>query len=382
MARFSNPMTSNERGSSETKTKASETQLSNNPSRSDSSAQAPLKPAIIDVLLTRELILKASSHSLPIDLIDQILDDAEYWRHISGSKHNTIVARGNTDYADVLIIRTPPICALATFGCDRDSLGLPEPTRLHPARKIVFTIRSHDQGWSGEPPETKGTYRNSHTWFDAQIDKQFRPMPGEGDSISDVPWDLSSVRFLEAWPGHRHQVDEEEEIAQARGEGEVDANENPSASQDHAAAGKVAGASTESTAAVQNSEALNAGAAIVTSSTGISSPSAAVRDKEMTSPRLFSPAYLRTHPYQVQHNVQSRRQTKEHQIVWRWTDCSPPEGPEAEALESAGRGKATGDGRFVRELRLGDCVSLWGKARYPQWENRVEGAEVEIYFAL
>lgn len=35
----------------------------------------------------------------------------------------------------------------------------------HPCRKIVFTIKSHDQGWGGGR-QNKGTYKGSYTWFD------------------------------------------------------------------------------------------------------------------------------------------------------------------------------------------------------------------------
>lgn len=39
----------------------------------------------------------------------------------------------------------------------------------HPCRKIVFTIKSRDQGWGGGA--SRGTYNNSFTWFDAGLEK-------------------------------------------------------------------------------------------------------------------------------------------------------------------------------------------------------------------
>ncbi len=36
----------------------------------------------------------------------------------------------------------------------------------YPCRKIVFKIKSHDQGWGGNR-EHKGTYKGSYTWFEA-----------------------------------------------------------------------------------------------------------------------------------------------------------------------------------------------------------------------
>ena len=313
------------------------------------------RPAVVDVLRLRKYLLLASSNRLPIHLIDEIIDHAEYWVCAFASKNSSLVARGNTNYSDVLVIRTPPICSLSTFGSEHDELGLPEPTLKHPARKIVFTIRSHDQGWSGEPRDTRGTYRNSYTWFDAQIDKQFRPIPHDAP-LSSVPWELSSTRFLEAWPDHKHQTDEG---TQQEGDEQVHTRPNPAAGGALEARGQ-----NPSQQAPPGQGKHSAG------------------DTELAAPRLFSNAFLQNHKYEIQYNHQAHRETVEHKIEWRWTDDTPEEGPEADALRAAGRGVATGDGRFVRELRLGDCVSLWAKARFPAWENYVESALVEVYFAL
>lgn len=40
----------------------------------------------------------------------------------------------------------------------------------HPCRKIVFTIKSHDQGWASDRSDT-GTYTGSYTWFDVGLEK-------------------------------------------------------------------------------------------------------------------------------------------------------------------------------------------------------------------
>ena len=344
-----------------------------------SSPDSPYKPAILDVIKLRHYLLKASDYTIPIQLIDEIVDYAEYWPHVSATKTHPLIARGATAHSDVLVIRTPPICSLATHNSHLDALGLPEPRLLRPARKVVFTIRSHDQGWSGEPRETRGTYKSSYTWFDAQIDKQFRPIPHNAP-LSRVPWELSSTLFLEKWPGHRHQVDDAEAAAQA-------------------AASEDAGSATETrseasipqeTAAEPSEEELRSqqqreraeNAESAEGVEGAGGPEGAEGADERTDARVFSHTYLQNHSYEVQYNVQARSQTKEHHFEWSWTDDTPAEGPGAEALAAVGRGKSTGDGRFVRELRLGDCVSLWAKARHPQWANHVEGAKLEIYFAV
>ena len=40
----------------------------------------------------------------------------------------------------------------------------------HPCRRIVFTIRSHDQGWGGDPGDA-GTYNGSWTWFEVGLER-------------------------------------------------------------------------------------------------------------------------------------------------------------------------------------------------------------------
>lgn len=40
----------------------------------------------------------------------------------------------------------------------------------HPCRKIVFTLKSHDQGWADDI-SNKGTYVSSWTWFDVGLEK-------------------------------------------------------------------------------------------------------------------------------------------------------------------------------------------------------------------
>jgi hypothetical protein len=46
----------------------------------------------------------------------------------------------------------------------------PTPRLVNPVRKVVFKIKSHDQGWGGDP-DAKGTYKASWTWFDAGLER-------------------------------------------------------------------------------------------------------------------------------------------------------------------------------------------------------------------
>lgn len=340
----------------------SQTEVINEPPRPEA-----WQPAIVDILRMRRILVKASINGLPIELINTILDYAEYWPHVSASKTKPIVARGDSSHQDVLVIRTPPICALATAGCEDDSLGLPEPTLSHPVRKVVFRLRSHDQGYSSESSETKGTYQASFTWFDTEIDKEFGPTPND-EPLSRIPWDLSSTRFLNAQPKHSHSRekndDERARLSATTGDDWIPWQQKE---EDRISLG----------IRPSNDEVLM-GEEDQNQNQTSNNP----EHPEVPIPRLFSHSYLQNHKYEVQYNVQARSASAEHTVVWRYTDDISEDSPEAEALALNGRGKATGDGRFVRCLKLGDCVSLWAKARYPNWVNHVETATVEVYFAI
>jgi len=85
---------------------------------------------------------------------------------------------------------------------------------------------------------------------------------------------------------------------------------------------------------------------------------------------------------EIQRNVKADREVKQHRVVWSRTDDIDPESDEAQQLAEIGRGKATGSGRLVRELKLGDIVTVWAKARFPGWVNHVHRAKVDVYWAV
>lgn len=83
----------------------------------------------------------------------------------------------------------------------------------------------------------------------------------------------------------------------------------------------------------------------------------------------------------VQRNRVAARNWANYTVVWRHTDDTAPDSAAALALDKRGRGPATGDGAFVRSLDVGDIVTLWGKARYPGWENNVARVGIKVYWA-
>lgn len=71
-----------------------------------------------------------------------------------------------------------------------------------------------------------------------------------------------------------------------------------------------------------------------------------------------------------------------HVVTWSYLDDTVSDSDDGMKLETEGRGRGTGDGSFVRDLRLGDVVTMWGKARFPAWVNHVEKVKIDIYWAV
>ena len=285
-------------------------------------ASGSYQPDVADVLLAKRLLILASDRRLPIELVDVIVDAACYWPRVSARLPRRVVARGSTRNQNLLLFRTPPICAAAAAHAGRSLRALPEPTTTHPVRRIAWSLKSHDQGWSGEPPATHGTYNASHTWFDAGIERL--QLDTSGATKDDAKL---SEAFMRAWP-------DQEPLNP-----DADDPEHPS--------------------------------------DGDTQPRyAPVR------PPTFPPEEGADDAYRLQTNVQSKGDSTEHTIAWSHLDDAARDSAEAEDLRQHGRGAATGDGRFVRTLQLGDCVTLWARARYPAWANHVEEAAVEVYFAI
>lgn len=187
------------------------------------------------------------------------------------------------------------------------------PTGLlaHPCRRIVFTIRSRDQGWGGQWGD-RGTYNGSWTWFEVGLERWCKNSPStqqeqQQDQKQQLP-SLSVDDLCTVIP----QVQE------------------------------------------QNGEAT------------------------FVHPLLPSP------DLKIQGNVTADNEVREHQVVWSYTDDIDPERDieAAQRLGEQGRGRATGTGNFVRDLRLGDVVTMWAKARFPGWANHCEYVRMDVYYAV
>ena len=96
---------------------------------------------------------------------------------------------------------------------------------------------------------------------------------------------------------------------------------------------------------------------------------------------MFAHELLGT-PNTLQKNVTATRTTKEHVITWSCDDHIDPEAAEAMELEKVGRGRGSATGEFVRDLKLGDVVTVWAKARFPGWINEIDEVKIDIYWAV
>lgn len=178
------------------------------------------KPTPMDVVVVRVMLEKVAH--LPPEIIDIVLDHAEYWPHSTAlffqpSRNPVRVFRvnGGTEEENKLMVRCPPVgfydyrkvgeafktAPLPPKSADGSAVAEPlqnltlmeppdapatpareapreyfagsmtqPPELMHPVRKIVFRFRSKDQGWGGDP-QHQGTYHGSWTWFEAGLEK-------------------------------------------------------------------------------------------------------------------------------------------------------------------------------------------------------------------
>ncbi|KAL8386778.1 hypothetical protein RB595_010398 [Gaeumannomyces hyphopodioides] len=304
----------------------------------------PYQPSVLDVVVAKAMMAKALS--LPLELVNRIMDFAEYWPHTSAQlDYGAVpraVARGSSAREDVFLLRTLPLGFVKQVNSDADRykteeakllhlssehsveqfqkwIGSPSHTLEHPCRKIVFTITSKDQGWGGMLGD-QNTYRHSHTWFEAGLER----IDASGECGSHCP-------------DHTRQVMDE-------------------------------------------------------SSTSTPRPEISLCALRPIVPPLFGEPHKRLqmqHPldpvdeYMIQCNkTASRDDQQTHVVEWRAGDHIDPETPQAQELVDCGRGRATGTGEFVRNLKLGDVVTVWAKARFVGWENNLSFLKVDMYWAV
>ncbi|PYH72368.1 uncharacterized protein BO88DRAFT_423185 [Aspergillus vadensis CBS 113365] len=135
-------------------------------------------PSCFDVLKVRYLLqhiwqwTRNSQELLPAEIVDMIVDAAEYWASSESVLKGETVIRKDQDQ---IILTTVPLCydVQVSWSFWPTTLNTPAPKPLphrttHPCRQIIFIIESHDQGWGGGPG-SRGQYGGSYSWFDTEV---------------------------------------------------------------------------------------------------------------------------------------------------------------------------------------------------------------------
>jgi hypothetical protein len=193
------------------------------------------------------------------------------------------------------------------------------PRGKHPCRKVVFTIKSKDQGWGGDAAH-RGSYKGSYTWFDAGLERL--------EAIDTIKFKDNRELLPELF----------QPLFQ------VGRRDPP-----------------------------------ILCDTYTILPG--IKDPVVSSNLEFNNPFLPP-PTRIQSNITAGLAIKEHIITWSYNDCIKPESLEGEELEKQGRGRASATGEFVRSLEVGDIITVWARARFPGWRNNVQEVRIDVYWAV
>ncbi|KAH7037286.1 uncharacterized protein B0I36DRAFT_63859 [Microdochium trichocladiopsis] len=243
----------------------------------------------------------------------------------AGTKPPTPTAASTTDHLE--------------FGKEtlEEFTDVPVPTLENPVRKLVFDIFSCDQGFGGNDPGIRpdAPYDGSHTWFDVGIDRfdkaincakdceeQENTDPSDTSTSTEPHAELRTCMIRSVWPLSRSSD------------------------------------TTKSTVTDGNSSRRTANV-----------------------PGGSKKLYHALHPdykHVIHFNKRVEREVQHHHVEWSWLDGSVTEHVDIGYLGRV----PNGNGDFVRGLRLGDMVTIWGRARYLGWRNKVTSVDVRIYYAV
>lgn len=87
--------------------------------------------------------------------------------------------------------------------------------------------------------------------------------------------------------------------------------------------------------------------------------------------------------YVIQRNKTGNKAWQTHVVTWSHTDDIAPESDDGLAREeNHGQGRDSGDGSFIRDLKMGDVITIWGKARFGGWSNNIEKVKIDVYWSV
>jgi hypothetical protein len=223
-----------------------------------------------------------------------------------------------------------------------------------PCRKVVFTIKSHDQGWGGQRDQ-RGTYKGSYTWFEAGHERLIA-FPDTHNINSPDSKENSNIPDEKKWPG----------------DGITDLESLPQFS----LLLEANSARTKSQEASKNPA--------TTCTLYTISPKTESRITAHEPPQTetwFSHALMPSNDC-IQKNLTATKESQLNIIEWRYDDDINPESLDAKNLDDQGRGPASKTGEYVRNLKVGDSVTVWAKARFPMWVNTIEEVKIDVYWAV
>jgi hypothetical protein len=196
----------------------------------------------------------------------------------------------------------------------------------NPCRKVVFTIKSRDQGWGSERRPHHGIYEHAYSWFDIGLERFQAIDMDECNPENPIPKGFIEQFRLESGNG------------------------------------------------------------------SLKAPTSIGCDFRCAQPPVITeagnpPTYKYDHPFmptgtRLQSNRTANGQVKEHVIIWASSDCIDPISSEGDRLEAEGRGRWTANGDFVRNLEVGDIITVWARCRFGGWTNHVEEVKIDVYWAV
>ncbi|KAI4259548.1 MAG: hypothetical protein L6R42_004533 [Xanthoria sp. 1 TBL-2021] len=327
---------------------------------------APIGPSMVEVINVKRLLLVLK---LPLEIVDLILDHAEFWPHTTcTSQYRTVVFSSETERPDFWIrdwrslpfsmdhgpipqnykvmpnnafllrahplgleTREPVVPVKASVmsrwkqKLKRDrrrksSCGptwLP-PRGLRPCRKVIFEILSHQEAVDLSEPQ----YGDSPTWFDVSVE---RILPEEGTS-GPITW---TAPMNEEWG--------DDILGYTEGSTEVQVLK------------KVPGA--EAPLEKLSRQASPTGSAI-------DDNPVQHFETRRTKPTLAA----KTRQDVVQQNYQGDPVHRQHVVTWRYDEDLDPESFEADGIVTETGTHANGD--FIRKLETGESIVLWARARF------------------
>lgn len=276
------------------------------------------EPTTADILIVKQYF-KLYSIPLPDELVDDIIDAASYWAHTSLTVNGRVVARADGD-SDKMYMRTLP---LAVYGTEGDFLL--DNENLQEGGFVL----------GGLPP-------TDLEWAAPSLIKPFR-------KIEFQLWSHD-----QGWGG------------------------------EHVFRGTYNGAYSWFDASVERLCSISCfmgsiewpSSLLFTAADTLDLPDdITFTQKEVKHPFLPSPSTL-------QKNIVAEHQTTHHIVTWTDLDDVEEGSPEAIAAENRGQGWKSYDGSFVRDLQVGDCITLWMRARFPGWTNDAVKAKITVFWAV